>query len=233
MWVAGNSGPGGQEDHHEGVCHNLTNHQNYESNEADCEAAGHMWIEALKVDHEGEGGCHNTTTHQNYESNEADCEAAGHMWTEGNRNRRLTLVKEKKHSTLIHTAGWTSFIQRANRRCTRCSIVASQARLLSQRTPRPWNSWIPYIQTSTPHSVRRAPVRGPQLLPITMPMHTWQRDTVWNLPSPRPGSRRRAIGCRHSRGNRKNRGRGHHSILRRRVHLSECSCRNSGTDKWT
>ncbi|MEL0189856.1 MAG: metal ABC transporter substrate-binding protein, partial [Candidatus Poseidoniales archaeon] len=45
MWVAGNSGPGGQEDHHEGGCHNTTTHQNYESNEADCEAAGHMWTE--------------------------------------------------------------------------------------------------------------------------------------------------------------------------------------------
>ena len=90
MWVAGNSGPGGQEDHHEGVCHNLTNHQNYESNEADCEAAGHMWIEDDDHgDHEGEGGCHNTTTHQNYESNEADCEAAGHMWTEGHSEQEI------------------------------------------------------------------------------------------------------------------------------------------------
>ena len=81
MWVAGDSGPGGQDDHQGGVCHNLTSHQNYESNEADCAAAGHMWTEdGDHGDHDGEGNCHNLTSHQNYESNEADCAAAGHMW---------------------------------------------------------------------------------------------------------------------------------------------------------
>ncbi|MAF20038.1 MAG: hypothetical protein CL966_04885, partial [Euryarchaeota archaeon] len=67
--------------HQGGVCHNLTSHENYESNEVDCEAAGHMWMEdGDHADHDGEGDCHNTATHENYESNEADCEAAGHMW---------------------------------------------------------------------------------------------------------------------------------------------------------
>ncbi|MBU03731.1 MAG: hypothetical protein CMA58_01935, partial [Euryarchaeota archaeon] len=32
-------------DEHEGVCHNTTTHENYESNESDCEAAGHVWME--------------------------------------------------------------------------------------------------------------------------------------------------------------------------------------------
>ena len=45
MWVAGNSGPDGHDDHHEGSCHNTTTHENYDSNEADCEAAGHMWMD--------------------------------------------------------------------------------------------------------------------------------------------------------------------------------------------
>ena len=30
---------------HEGVCHNTTTHENYDSNEADCEAAGHVWMD--------------------------------------------------------------------------------------------------------------------------------------------------------------------------------------------
>ena len=81
---------GGHDDHHEGACHNLTTHQNYESNEAECEAAGHMWMEEDDhSDNGGEGGCHNTTTHQNYESNEADCETAGHMWMGGHSEEEI------------------------------------------------------------------------------------------------------------------------------------------------
>ena len=38
-------------DHHGGGnCHNLTSHQNYESNEADCAAAGHMWVGEIVAD---------------------------------------------------------------------------------------------------------------------------------------------------------------------------------------
>ena len=70
------------EDHDDYVCHNTTSHENYDSTEADCEAAGHNWMEDDDhVDHNG-GVCHNTTTHENYDSTEADCEAAGHTWTE-------------------------------------------------------------------------------------------------------------------------------------------------------
>ena len=36
----------------EGNCHNLTSHQNYESNEADCAAAGHMWVGEIVADEE-------------------------------------------------------------------------------------------------------------------------------------------------------------------------------------
>ncbi|MFL2963100.1 MAG: metal ABC transporter substrate-binding protein, partial [Candidatus Thalassarchaeaceae archaeon] len=83
MWTERSSGPGDHDDHddHEGVCHNTTTHENYESNESDCEAAGHVWMEDDEHD-EHEGVCHNTTTHENYESNESDCEAAGHVWME-------------------------------------------------------------------------------------------------------------------------------------------------------
>ena len=41
----GHDGHDGHDDHHEGACHNTTTHENYDSNEADCEAAGHMWMD--------------------------------------------------------------------------------------------------------------------------------------------------------------------------------------------
>jgi len=66
------------EEHEEG-CHDTTTHETHDeyTNEADCEAAGHMWME----DHDEEG-CHDTTTHETHDeyTNEADCEAAGYMW---------------------------------------------------------------------------------------------------------------------------------------------------------
>ena len=80
-------GEGGHDDHSDhghgdhgdehAVCHDTTNHVNTEhDNEADCEAAGHMWME----DHD-EGPCHDMNTHNSTEhDNEADCEAAGHLW---------------------------------------------------------------------------------------------------------------------------------------------------------
>ena len=58
------------------MCHNTTTHQNYESTEEECEAAGNM---RMGEEHH-ETACHNTTTHQNYESTEEECEAAGHIW---------------------------------------------------------------------------------------------------------------------------------------------------------
>ncbi|MGB2335566.1 MAG: metal ABC transporter solute-binding protein, Zn/Mn family, partial [Candidatus Poseidoniaceae archaeon] len=68
------------EEHEEG-CHDTNTHESHEeySNEADCEAAGHVWME----DHDEEG-CHDVTTHETHEeyTNQADCEAAGHMWME-------------------------------------------------------------------------------------------------------------------------------------------------------
>ena len=68
-------------DEHEEACHDTTTHETHDeyTNEADCEAAGHMWME----DHDEEG-CHDTTTHETHDeyTNEADCEAAGHMWME-------------------------------------------------------------------------------------------------------------------------------------------------------
>ena len=66
---------------HEEACHDTSTHETHDeyTNEADCEAAGHMWME----DHDEEG-CHDTTTHETHDeyTNEADCEAAGHMWME-------------------------------------------------------------------------------------------------------------------------------------------------------
>ena len=68
------------EEHEEG-CHDTSTHETHDeyTNEADCEAAGHMWME----DHDEEG-CHDTTTHETHDeyTNETDCEAAGHMWME-------------------------------------------------------------------------------------------------------------------------------------------------------
>ena len=106
MWVAGNSGPGGQDDHHEGACHNTSTHENYESNEADCEAAGHMWMEDDDHDgHEGDGDCHNTSTHENYESNEADCEAAGHMWM-GDHSEQEIVADEDEEAFDFDPHSW-------------------------------------------------------------------------------------------------------------------------------
>jgi len=72
----------GDDDHDGGVCHNTTTHENYDSTEADCGAAGHTWMEGDDHDDHDGGVCHNTTTHENYESTESDCEAAGHIWME-------------------------------------------------------------------------------------------------------------------------------------------------------
>ena len=68
---------------HEGdICHNTDTHENYDSTEEECEAAGHMWLEEEGHDDHDSGVCHNTDSHENYNSTEAECEAAGHMWME-------------------------------------------------------------------------------------------------------------------------------------------------------
>ena len=66
-----------EDDHGDEMCHNTDTHENYESTEEDCEAAGHMWT---GDDDHGDEMCHNTDTHENYESTEEDCEDAGHVW---------------------------------------------------------------------------------------------------------------------------------------------------------
>ena len=68
--------------HEGGVCHNTDTHENYDSTEEECGAAGHMWLEEEGHDDHDSGVCHNTDSHENYNSTEADCEAAGHMWME-------------------------------------------------------------------------------------------------------------------------------------------------------
>ena len=69
------------DDHHE-ACHDANTHETHDeyTNQADCEAAGHIWMEAHEED-----GCHDTNTHETHDeyTNQADCEAAGHMWMEG------------------------------------------------------------------------------------------------------------------------------------------------------
>ena len=66
----------------EEMCHNTDTHENYESTEEDCEAAGHMWMGDDHDDHHGV--CHDTTTHENHDEyeTEEECEAAGHIWME-------------------------------------------------------------------------------------------------------------------------------------------------------
>ena len=70
------------DDHDDEMCHNTETHENYESTEEDCEAAGHMWMGDDHDDHHGV--CHDTTTHENHDEyeTEEECEAAGHMWME-------------------------------------------------------------------------------------------------------------------------------------------------------
>ena len=64
-----------------GVCHDMDDHTNNDiENEADCEAAGFMWME--EDEHEGDY-CHDTANHSNTNhTTEEECEAAGHMWME-------------------------------------------------------------------------------------------------------------------------------------------------------
>ena len=69
----------GDDIHDDEMCHNTETHENYESTEEECEAAGHVWAE--DEDH-GEEMCHNTETHENYESTEEESESAGHDWME-------------------------------------------------------------------------------------------------------------------------------------------------------
>ena len=72
----------GEEGH--GVCHDMDDHTNNDiDNEADCEAAGFMWMEEDDHDeHEGDY-CHDTSSHANTNhTTEEECEAAGHMWME-------------------------------------------------------------------------------------------------------------------------------------------------------
>ena len=70
------------DDHGDEMCHNTETHENYESTEEECEAAGHVWTEDGHDDHHGV--CHDTSTHENHDEyeTEEDCVAAGHMWME-------------------------------------------------------------------------------------------------------------------------------------------------------
>ena len=63
------------------MCHNTETHENYDSTEEECEAAGHMWGgDDDHGDDHGDEMCHDEETHENYESTEEECEAAGDMW---------------------------------------------------------------------------------------------------------------------------------------------------------
>ncbi|MED5306740.1 MAG: metal ABC transporter substrate-binding protein, partial [Candidatus Thermoplasmatota archaeon] len=92
MWTEG-------EDHGEGLCHNTDTHENYESTEADCATAGHVWMDHEDHDHDlpeihadrvvhtlsfpEHMVCYDISTHtvnHTYDS-EAECEAANMMWT--------------------------------------------------------------------------------------------------------------------------------------------------------
>ena len=89
-----------EDDHGDEMCHNTDTHENYESTEEDCEAAGHVWmghedhdlpeIHADRVAHTlsfpEEMVCYDMSTHTVNMSltTESDCQAAGLMWTAAN-----------------------------------------------------------------------------------------------------------------------------------------------------
>ena len=87
-----------EDDHDGGVCHNATTHENYDLTEADCGAAGHMWMEGADHDDHQDGFCHNTTTHENYESTESGCEGAGHVWMEAHNDYPEIHAEYNAHS---------------------------------------------------------------------------------------------------------------------------------------
>jgi len=69
------------DEHGDEMCHNTETHENYDSTEEECEAAGHMWGgDDDHGDDHGDEMCHDEETHENYESTEEECEAAGDMW---------------------------------------------------------------------------------------------------------------------------------------------------------
>ena len=72
----------GEEGH--GVCHDMDDHSNNDiDNEADCEAAGYMWMEEDNHGEHEDDYCHDTSSHENTNhTTEEECEAAGHMWME-------------------------------------------------------------------------------------------------------------------------------------------------------
>ena len=78
----GDHGDDHGDEHGDEMCHNTETHENYESTEEECEAAGHVWMEDGHDDHHGV--CHDASTHENHEEyeTEEDCVAAGHMWME-------------------------------------------------------------------------------------------------------------------------------------------------------
>ena len=73
------------------VCHDMSTHENNDefTNEADCEAAGHFWMEDEgHGDEDGHGVCHDANTHESHDEyhNEAECVEAGHLWMEGDHD---------------------------------------------------------------------------------------------------------------------------------------------------
>ena len=138
----------GHDDHDQELCHNTDTHENYESTEEDCEAAGHIWDG--EDDHEQEM-CHNTDTHENYESTEEDCEAAGHIWVdhdEMDHPETVTVVMPDGNSTEYNVTptGWDLLTIAAHQNnWTINSSLSSWGNMVSgingEESPSDWSWW--------------------------------------------------------------------------------------------
>ncbi len=94
------------DDHDGDYCHNTTTHENYDSNEADCEAAGHVWMEDDDGHNDSEMVCYDMNSHtinETYISQE-NCEDAGLMWTaaEGESSGHDDEHGDYCHNTTTH-----------------------------------------------------------------------------------------------------------------------------------
>ena len=87
------------DDHSDGMCHNTTTHENYESTEEECANAGHMWTEGEDHDHDlpeihadrvvhtlsfpEHMVCYDVNAHtvNHTHDSEAECDAANMTWT--------------------------------------------------------------------------------------------------------------------------------------------------------
>jgi len=97
------------DDHDEGLCHDTTTHENYDLNEADCENAGHVWMEGDEEDDDHDDESNNTIIAEDVE----DISYDPHSWLDPLAfGAQLNIVLEKL--ILTFPDGASNFTANAN-----------------------------------------------------------------------------------------------------------------------